>query len=114
MYSIDITSSEFWFQSAYVSLFRKIDKKLYSIGEIGVGTFGGDSDYEGDGMVSLVGGLYTGLGFGMIIDEQFHLHAIYKTNNGSFSQLLFSGFDTLEIDYDLQHTRLSVSIIYLY
>ena len=103
---------QFWFNSVYFSLYRKYDDSLCGIASIGLGTFNADDKYEGEGIVTLIGGLYYALGFNFIVNENYYVQGLYKTNHGKFSQLLFVGLSGLDIDYKLEYSRMSLSLIY--
>ena len=65
----------------------------------------------GDGLTSLSGGLYYGYGGGYKIDDKLAIEAVYKHNFGKYhSYILFLG----DSDYDLEYSRLNLSLIYTY
>lgn len=73
----------------------------YVIMQIGYNFFYGDSDYESDG-VDLDGGLYYGLGAGLLFNRQLSLEFLYSVNNGEF--------ETSGWKYDVENTQFTLSI----
>ena len=53
----------------------------YFIGQLGYNFFDGDDDYAGP--IELDGGLYWGLGGGVIINKHFLIEVLYSVNNGT-------------------------------
>ncbi|MCP3924103.1 MAG: hypothetical protein GY714_16105 [Desulfobacterales bacterium] len=95
---------DFYFTSLYGLL--KIgslseEKSPYLIGQVGYNFLSGDSDYTGD--TTLKGGLYYGVGVGLILKYNFLVEALYSVNNG----VAKSSSDT-----DVKYTKLSLSLGY--
>jgi hypothetical protein len=79
------------------------DTTPYFIGQLGYNFFFGDTDYKGTGMYAadLDGGLYYGLGGGVIIQKNFLVELLYTENNGSAS--------TVGYDFDVQYSKLTLN-----
>ena len=78
----------------------------YFIGQIGYNFFGGDSDYKGYGMLEadLEGGLYWGLGGGVIINKHFLIELLYSVNNGTA--------EVLGYDFDIEYSKVTLNFGY--
>lgn len=77
------TSGKFSFIPFYGMIRVKSDSNgmaPYGIGQIGYNLFNGDSDYKGD--ADLNGGLYYGLGAGILFNKRFLLELLYSVNQG--------------------------------
>lgn len=72
----------------------------YFIGQIGYNFFNGDSDYVGP--YDLDGGLYYGLGGGIIIKKHFLVELLYNVNNGTY--------DLGAIDFDIEYSKITLNI----
>ena len=78
----------------------------YFIGQVGYNFFDGDSDYKGYGMYEgdLEGGLYWGLGGGVIINKHFLIELLYSVNNGSYKVLGY--------DFDIEYSKVTFNLGY--
>ncbi len=76
----------------------------YLIGQLGYNFFDGDSDYKGYGMfeADLEGGLYWGIGGGLIIMKHFLIEALYSVNNGTA--------EVLGYDFDIEYSKVSINL----
>ncbi len=74
----------------------------YLIGQFGYNIFQADSNYKGDG--DLKGGLYYGLGGGVIFSKSVQLELLYSANKGSID------FDAIE--FDITYTKIGLSLGY--
>jgi hypothetical protein len=74
----------------------------YAVGQLGYNFFFGDDDYKGTGInaADLEGGLYYGIGGGIIINDKFQIEALYSVNNGSA--------DILGYDFDIEYSTISI------
>lgn len=74
----------------------------YAVGQLGYNFFFGDDDYKGTGIYAadLEGGLYYGIGGGIIINDKFQIEALYSVNNGSA--------DILGYDFDIEYSKISI------
>ncbi len=74
----------------------------YAIGQIGYNFFNGDSDYKGTGIfeADLNGGLYYGLGGGIIFNERFQLEVLYSVNNGEA--------ELLGVTFDIEYSKVTL------
>ena len=100
---------DFYFQSFWGAVYSTLDKKLYGIGHLGYGSFKADKTYKGDGITILKGGLYYGIGLGMVYDETINIEGVYCTNFGSYdTYVLWEG----DFIYDVEYKRLNISIVY--
>jgi hypothetical protein len=75
----------------------------YLIGQLGYNLFLGDSDYKGTGVyeADLDGGLYWGLGGGVIIQKHFLVELLYTENNGSAT--------TVGYDFDVKYSKVTLN-----
>lgn len=80
----------------------------YLIGQLGYNLFFGDSDYKGIGIfeADLEGGLYYGLGGGVIFSEHFQIELLYSVNNGTA--------ELLGTDFDIEYSKISFLFGYNY
>lgn len=78
----------------------------YLIGQLGYNLFYGDSDYEGSGIfeADLEGGLYYGIGGGIIFREHFLIELLYSVNNGEA--------EIMGIDFDIEYSKISLLVGY--
>ncbi|MCP3924104.1 MAG: hypothetical protein GY714_16110 [Desulfobacterales bacterium] len=99
-------SGDFYFTSIYglikIGSFSENDKSPYFIGQLGYNILSGNSDYSSG--VSLKGGIYYGIGFGIDLNENFQLETLYSVNNGIAES---SG-----TDIDVKYTKLTISVGY--
>ncbi len=75
----------------------------YFIGQLGYNFFFGDSDYRGTGVyeADLDGGLYWGLGGGVIINRHFLIELLYTENNGTA--------ETAGYSFDIKYSKVTLS-----
>lgn len=108
--SQDEYEGDFYFIPIYGMMRVRSDSKTaapYFIGQIGYNLlFEGDSNYKGSGVyeADLEGGLYYGLGGGVIINEHFLIEMLYSVNNGTGD---FSG-----IEFDVEYSKFSILVGY--
>jgi hypothetical protein len=78
----------------------------YFIGQAGYNFFDGDSDYKGYGPyeVDLEGGLYWGLGGGVIINKHFLIELLYSVNNGTVKDYGY--------EFDIEYSKVTLNIGY--
>ena len=79
---------------------EKVDP--YFIGQLGYNFFDGDNDYAG--VIDLEGGLYYGLGGGIIINKHFLIELLYSVNNGSGQAFGISG--------DVEYSKVTLNFGY--
>jgi hypothetical protein len=79
------------------------DTTPYFIGQLGYNFFFGDSDYKDAGYADaeLDGGLYWGLGGGIIINKHFLIELLYTENNGTA--------DVVGDKYDIKYTKMTLN-----
>lgn len=79
------------------------DTTPYFIGQLGYNFFFGDSDYKGTGFyeAELDGGLYWGLGGGVIINRHFLIELLYTENNGTA--------ETLGYEFDIKYSKVTLN-----
>ncbi len=96
-------AGDFYFTSIYglvkIGSFSE-EKSPYFIGQLGYNIFSGDNDYA---TVSLEGGIYYGIGVGIISSENFQIEALYSVNNGVAKS---------SSDIDVKYTKLTISVGY--
>ncbi len=80
----------------------------YFTGHLGYNFFDGDSDYKGTGIyeADLDGGLYWGLGGGIIINKHFLIEMMYSVNNGTAEELGH--------EFDIEYSKLTLSVGYTF
>jgi hypothetical protein len=78
------------------------DISPYLIGQLGYNLFYGDSDYKGSG--SLSGGIYYGIGAGIIFQKGFQVELLYSVNNGSY--------ELLGYDFDIEYSKIGLFLGY--
>lgn len=78
----------------------------YLIGQAGYNFFDGDSDYKGYGIyeADLEGGLYWGLGGGVIINKHFLIELLYSVNNGTVEELGY--------EFDIEYSKVTLNFGY--
>lgn len=74
----------------------------YVIAQIGHNFFNGDEEYKED--FSLNGGLYYGLGAGLIFEQGLQIELLYSVNNGSA--------DILDYDFNIDYSHIGISFGY--
>lgn len=96
------------FYFAMRARFLDRDTTPYFIGQLGYNFFYGDSDYKGTGIyeADLDGGLYWGLGGGVIIQKHFLIELLYTENNGTAS--------TVGYDFDVKYSKFTLSFGFNY
>lgn len=78
------------------------DMSPYLIGQLGYNLFDGDSDYKGLG--SLSGGIYYGIGAGLIFQKGVQVELLYSVNNGSY--------EVLGYNFDIKYSKIGLSLGY--
>lgn len=78
----------------------------YIIGQVGYNYFDGDSDYKGYGIyeADLEGGLYWGLGGGVIINKHFLTELLYSVNNGTAEDFGY--------EFDIEYSKVTLNFGY--
>lgn len=79
---------------------------FYLLGQLGYNAFMGDNDYKGFG--TLTGGLYYGIGTGIIFNKNNQIELLYSVNNGSYSISGWSG------SFDVEYSKITVSYGYAF
>jgi len=74
----------------------------YFIGQLGYNFFDGDSDYKG--YADLEGGLYWGLGGGVIINQHFLIELLYSVNNGTA--------EVFGYEFDIEYSKVTLNFGY--
>jgi hypothetical protein len=112
----DANGGDFTFSNLYIAIYQMISKNepLYMIGRLGYGTFKGDSSYTGSGIIILEGGIFYAYGFGYRLNEKLSLEGAYSHNFGTFSQNYYDYPNSLDVDYNLEYSRLNISLHYIY
>jgi len=106
--SQDRFKGDFYFIPVYGLIkIRSASKKAapYGIGQIGYNIiFEGDNDYKGTGIYAadLDGGLYYGIGAGVIISEKFQIEVLYSVNNGTAT--------ILGTEFDIEYSKVTLSV----
>ena len=100
---------DFYFIPLYGALRVRFDTENvtpYFIGQIGYNFFDGDSNYKGYGMyeADLDGGLYWGLGGGIIFNKHFMIELLYSVNNGTGTILGY--------EFDIEYSKVTLNIGY--
>jgi hypothetical protein len=100
---------DFYFIPLYGMIRARIETETvtpYFIGQLGYNFFGGDSDYKGSGIyeADLEGGLYYGIGAGIIIGKHFLIEALYSVNNGTGKILGY--------EFDIEYSKVTLNIGY--
>jgi hypothetical protein len=83
--SVEDFEGDFMFIPVYGMIRARIETENvapYFIGQLGYNFFLADDDYKG--AADLTGGLYYGLGLGIIIKKHFLIEALYSVNNGTY------------------------------
>jgi hypothetical protein len=99
---------DFYFIPVYGLIkIRSASEKVapYGIGQIGYNIiFEGDTDYKGTGIYAadLEGGLYYGVGGGIILGEKFQIEALYSVNNGTAT--------ILGTEFDIEYSKVTLSV----
>ena len=88
---------DFYFISYYgMARYRFKSEKFtpYITGQLGYNWFRGDSGYKGPFGANLDGGLYYGIGGGIIMNKHLQIGLLYSVNNGTAYELgTGAGFD---------------------
>jgi len=100
---------DFYFIPVYGAMrvrFDTANATPYLIGQIGYNYFDGDSDYKGYGPyeADLEGGLYWGLGGGVIINKHFLIELLYSVNNGKVKDYGY--------EFDIEYSKVTLNIGY--
>ena len=100
---------DFYFIPLYGAMRVRFDTENvtpYFIGQIGYNFFDGDSNYKGYGMyeADLDGGLYWGLGGGVIFNKHFLIELLYSVNNGTGTILGY--------EFDIEYSKVTLNIGY--
>jgi hypothetical protein len=107
--SLNDFQGDFYFISYYgMARYRYKSEKVtpYITGQLGYNWFRGDSDYKGPFGGNLDGGLYYGLGGGVIINKHFQIGLLYSVNNGT-AEILGTGRD-----FDIEYSKLTLLLGY--
>ena len=107
--SQDDYQGDFNFVPVYGLLRAKLtdsDVAPYFIGHLGYNFFDGDSDYKGTGIyeADLEGGLYWGLGGGVLINKHLLIEMMYSVNNGTVEELGY--------EFDIEYSKWTLSVGY--
>lgn len=78
------------------------DISPYLIGQLGYNLFQGDSTYTGTAVLS--GGMYYGIGGGLILEDGFQGELLYSVNEGSA--------ELLGYDFKVKYSKITFSIGY--
>lgn len=100
------SESDFYFIPVYgMFRWRSPSEKVapYAIGQLGYNFFFGDSKHEGSGWFD--GGLYYGIGGGIILNNHFEIEALYSVNKGSYDFLRF---------VDIEYSKISIIFGYIF
>jgi hypothetical protein len=102
-------AGDFYFIPLYGMIRARIETETvtpYFIGQLGYNFFDGDSDYKGYGILEadLEGGLYYGLGAGIIIGKHFLIEALYSVNNGTGTILGY--------EFDIEYSKVTLNFGY--
>lgn len=100
---------DFYFIPLYGMIRARIETETvtpYFIGQLGYNFFEGDSDYKGYGIyeADLEGGLYYGLGAGIIFQKHFLIEALYSVNNGTG--------EIFGYEFDIEYSKITLNIGY--
>ncbi|MFH1930930.1 MAG: hypothetical protein ABIN18_04985 [Pseudomonadota bacterium] len=100
---------DFYFIPLYALIRARIETEKvtpYFIGQLGYNLFEGDSDYKGSGIykADLEGGLYWGLGAGIIIRKNFLIEVLYSVNNGTA--------EALGYEFDIEYSKVTLNFGY--
>jgi len=100
---------DFYFIPVYGAIrarFESGNVAPYFIGQLGYNFFDGDSDYKGSGVyeADLEGGLYWGLGGGVIINKHFLIELLYSVNNGTAEELGY--------EFDIEYSKITLNFGY--
>ena len=96
---------DFYFIPVYAMIRARIETEQatpYFIGQVGYNFFDGDSDYKGP--IDLEGGLYWGLGGGVIINKHFLIEVLYSVNNGTGKLYGIEG--------DIEYSKVTINLGY--
>lgn len=72
----------------------------YFIGQLGYSLFFGDDDYK-EFDADLTGGLYYGLGGGVVVDQKFLIELLYSVSNGTY--------EVYDEDFDVEYSVISLN-----
>ncbi|HSP87482.1 MAG TPA: hypothetical protein VLN45_05075 [Ignavibacteriaceae bacterium] len=71
-----------------LSFINSPDVRVYAIPELGYNFYNGDKDYSGP--LELNGGVYTAVGFGILVKNNLDLRFLYQVNRGTVSHELLT------------------------
>jgi hypothetical protein len=99
-------AGDFYFIPVYFAMrtrFLNKNTTPYFIGQLGYNFFFGDSDYRGTGIyeADLDGGLYWGLGGGVIVNNNFLIELLYTENNGTAT--------TMGYEFDVKYSKVTLN-----
>ncbi len=83
------------------------DISSYLVGQLGYNFFDGNDKYKDDGdggKVSLKGGIYYGIGVGVVFQKKYQAELLYSMNNGEVS--------IENIDLDVEYSKIGLSFGY--
>jgi hypothetical protein len=103
--SLEDYTGTFNFIPLYGVMRLKLDNQgatPYFIGQLGYSLFFGDSDYKGS--ADLEGGLYYGIGGGVIINQNILIELLYAVSRGTY------GLDGVDFDVDYYYITLNLGI----
>jgi hypothetical protein len=104
--SLEDYTGTFNFIPLYGVLRLKLDNQgatPYFIGQLGYNLFFGDSDYKGS--ADLEGGLYYGIGGGVIINQNILIELLYSVNRGTYG-----GLNGVDFDVDYSYIAINFGI----
>ncbi len=87
------------------------DPSPYLIGQLGYDIFyKGDSDYKGE--LSLSGGIYYGIGAGLIFNRSFQIEGLYSINKGEgdYPGGYYGGYYVPSMSFDIEYSKINLSI----
>ena len=103
--SLENFQGDFYFVPLYGAIRVRFDTENvipYFIGQFGYNFFDGDSDYKG--IIDLDGGLYWGIGGGIITNQHFLIELLYSVNNGTGRAFGISG--------DVEYSKVTINLGY--
>ena len=103
--SIEDFEGDFNFIPIYFMIRARIETENiapYFIGQLGYNFYEGEDEYKGT--LDLEGGLYYGLGVGVIIKKPFIIEAIFSVNNGTA--------EGSNIEYDVEYSKVTLNFGY--
>lgn len=103
----EYTSIEFNYIPVYVLGRLKITPEFYVTGKVGYNWF--DVNEEKPAYVTLKGGLFYGVGGGMVLNEILQLEILYSTHNGGWITEL-EGYPKQEFDWKYSKIGLSAGV----